>query len=152
MVAGWKERVIAWMKFVYRNIDKLLRRFSALIWRLLEIHIFKAVALTIFLTCIHEVGVTTVHLCSAASSAGALCLQVCAINVFFVLLLAFGMPAPSVRRYVSHMSQVWCCLVILCKMIYQLRLVREEEMLSNCTVRRAPPPHSPHLSIIHVKT
>ena len=43
------------MKFANKNVDKLTRRFSALIWRLLEIHIFKAVALTIFLTCLREV-------------------------------------------------------------------------------------------------
>ena len=44
-----------WCKTGYKQVNQLLDRFSALIWRLLEIHIFKAVAFTVFLVCLEEV-------------------------------------------------------------------------------------------------
>ena len=61
------------------------------------------------------------------------CLQVNAINVMFVLVLLVGVPVPPLRWLMSHLLQVWSCIVILVKMIYQLRLVQEEQLLQNCT-------------------
>ena len=54
-VAAWKQRAVQWCKTGYKQVNQLLDRFSALIWRLLEIHIFKAVAFTVFLVCLEEV-------------------------------------------------------------------------------------------------
>ena len=55
-----------WCKTGYKQVNDILDRFSALIWRLLEIHVFKAVAFTVFLVCLNQVSLQcTRSLCKA---------------------------------------------------------------------------------------
>jgi hypothetical protein len=61
-------------------------------------------------------------------------LQVCALNVLFVLFVVVGVVSPSLFTLMSHLCQCWAAIVILAKMTYQLSFISEEEVVSNCTV------------------
>ncbi|XP_020029137.2 piezo-type mechanosensitive ion channel component 1 isoform X2 [Castor canadensis] len=89
--------------------------------RLLELHIFKLVALYTVWVALKEVSV---------------------MNLLLVVLWAFALPYPRFRPMASCLSTVWTCIVIVCKMLYQLKIVNPHEYSSNCT---EPFPNSTNL-------
>ncbi|NWH66914.1 PIEZ1 protein, partial [Geococcyx californianus] len=80
--------------------------------RLLELHILKLVALYIVWVALQEVSL---------------------MNFLLVLLWAFAMPYCRFRHMASCLSAVWTCIIIICKMLYQLKIVNPSEYSSNCT-------------------
>ena len=60
--------------------------------------------------------------------------QVSAITAIYVILLSVLLPLTGCSFLLSHILQFWTAIVILAKMIYQLRLVDTSNWLSNCTV------------------
>lgn len=65
--------------------------------------------------------------------------QVSVMNFLLVLLWTFAMPYCRFRHMASCLSTVWTCIIIVCKMLYQLKIVNPSEYSSNCTqVPRQP--------------
>ncbi|NWI55865.1 PIEZ1 protein, partial [Calyptomena viridis] len=80
--------------------------------RLLELHILKLVALYTVWVALEEVSV---------------------MNFLLVLLWAFAMPYCRFRHMASCLSTIWTCIIIICKMLYQLNIVQPHQYSSNCT-------------------
>ncbi|KFV95711.1 Piezo-type mechanosensitive ion channel component 1, partial [Eurypyga helias] len=53
------------------------------------------------------------------------------MNFLLVLLWAFAMPYCRFRHMASCLSTVWTCIIIVCKMLYQLKIVNPHEYSSN---------------------
>ncbi|POI18988.1 hypothetical protein CIB84_017268, partial [Bambusicola thoracicus] len=89
-----------------------LTRGQVFVGRLLELHILKLVALYTVWVALQEVSL---------------------MNFLLVLLWAFAMPYCRFRHMASCLSTVWTCIIIVCKMLYQLKIVDPSEYSSNCT-------------------
>ncbi|XP_067158465.1 piezo-type mechanosensitive ion channel component 1 [Apteryx mantelli] len=89
-----------------------LTRAQIFVGRLLELHILKLVALYTVWVALQEVSL---------------------MNFLLVLLWAFAMPYCRFRHMASCLSTVWTCIIIVCKMLYQLKIVDPSEYSSNCT-------------------
>ncbi|XP_072729703.1 piezo-type mechanosensitive ion channel component 1 isoform X2 [Ciconia boyciana] len=89
-----------------------LTRGQVFVERLLELHILKLVALYTVWVTLQEVSL---------------------MNFLLVLLWAFAMPYCRFRHMASCLSTVWTCIIIVCKMLYQLKIVDPREYSSNCT-------------------
>lgn len=97
------------------------QRVQGFLWRLLELHVFKLVALYTMWVALKEVSV---------------------MNLLLVVLWAFALPYSSFRPMASCLATVWTCIVIVCKMLYQLRVVNPHEYSKNCSEASL---HSPNL-------
>ncbi|KAL4646317.1 piezo-type mechanosensitive ion channel component 2-like [Arapaima gigas] len=91
----------------------LLRRGQELGWRLLELHSMKIVSTGIIWVSLKEV---------------------CLMNFLFLVFWVFALPFPRIRPLASSVSSVWACVMIVCKMMYQLKFIKPPEYSSNCTV------------------
>lgn len=60
------------------------------------------------------------------------------MNLLLMVLWAFALPYSRFRPMASCLSTVWTCIIIVCKMLYQLKVVNPHEYSSNCTEVRAP--------------
>ncbi|NXK33653.1 PIEZ1 protein, partial [Piprites chloris] len=80
--------------------------------RLLELHIIKLVALYTIWVALEEVSV---------------------MNFLLVLLWTLAMPYCRFRHMASCLSTIWTCIIIVCKMLYQLEIVEPREYSNNCT-------------------
>ncbi|NXT46801.1 PIEZ1 protein, partial [Pluvianellus socialis] len=89
-----------------------LTRGQVFVGRLLELHILKLVALYTVWVALQEVSL---------------------MNFLLVLLWTFAMPYCRFRHMASCLSTVWTCIIIVCKMLYQLKIVDPSEYSSNCT-------------------
>ncbi|XP_073738494.1 piezo-type mechanosensitive ion channel component 1 isoform X4 [Callorhinus ursinus] len=94
------------------GFSDVLTRVQVLVRRLLELHVFKLVALYTVWVALKEVSV---------------------MNLLLVVLWAFALPYPRFRPMASCLSTVWTCIIIVCKMLYQLKVVSPHEYSSNCT-------------------
>jgi hypothetical protein len=56
------------------------------------------------------------------------------MNLVLVVLWAFAMPYTRFRHMACCLSTVWVCIIIVCKMLYQLSIVDPVEYSNNCTV------------------
>ncbi|NXW58073.1 PIEZ1 protein, partial [Eurystomus gularis] len=95
-----------------QNFSDMLTRGQVFVGRLLELHILKLVALYTVWVALQEVSL---------------------MNFLLVLLWAFAMPYCRFRHMASCLSTVWTCIIIVCKMLYQLKIVDPSEYSSNCT-------------------
>ncbi|NXP28416.1 PIEZ1 protein, partial [Scytalopus superciliaris] len=80
--------------------------------RLLELHIVKLVAVHTIWVALEEVSV---------------------LNFVLVALWTIAMPYCRFRHVASCLSTIWTCIIIVCKMLYQLEIVKPNEYSSNCT-------------------
>uniref|UniRef100_A0A2I3SJ23 Piezo type mechanosensitive ion channel component 1 n=1 Tax=Pan troglodytes TaxID=9598 RepID=A0A2I3SJ23_PANTR len=103
------------------GFSDVLSRVQVFLRRLLELHVFKLVALYTVWVALKEVSV---------------------MNLLLVVLWAFALPYPRFRPMASCLSTVWTCVIIVCKMLYQLKVVNPQEYSSNCT---EPSPNSTNL-------
>ncbi|XP_060041014.1 piezo-type mechanosensitive ion channel component 1 isoform X2 [Erinaceus europaeus] len=103
------------------SFSDVLTRLQVFVRRLLELHVFKLVALYTVWVALKEVSV---------------------MNLLLVVLWAFATPYPRFRHMASCLSTVWTCIIIVCKMLYQLKIVSPHEYSSNCT---EPFPNSTNL-------
>lgn len=65
------------------------------------------------------------------------------MNLLLLVLWAFALPYPRFRPMASCLSTVWTCIIIVCKMLYQLKVVSPHEYSSNCTKVGCPACPSP---------
>uniref|UniRef100_A0AAY4DS02 Piezo-type mechanosensitive ion channel component n=1 Tax=Denticeps clupeoides TaxID=299321 RepID=A0AAY4DS02_9TELE len=99
-----------------RKFSDTLTNVQAFIWRALELHILKIVAFCVVWVALGEVSEM--------------------MNLVLVALWAFAMPYRRFRAMASCLSTVWVCIIIVCKMLYQLSVVNPTEYSSNCTLVR----------------
>ncbi|XP_056321992.1 LOW QUALITY PROTEIN: piezo-type mechanosensitive ion channel component 2 [Danio aesculapii] len=92
----------------------LLWRVQELCWRLLELHSFKLVSTGIIWVCVKEVSL---------------------MNFVFLVLWTFALPYPKLRPVAFNVSSVWACVLVVCKMMYQLKSIEPSEYSPNCTAR-----------------
>ncbi|XP_043104872.1 piezo-type mechanosensitive ion channel component 2 [Puntigrus tetrazona] len=89
-----------------------LWRGQELCWRILELHSFKLVSTGIICVCVKEVSL---------------------MNMLFFLLWTFALPYSRLRPLACSVSSVWACVIVVCKMMYQLKIIKPSLYSSNCT-------------------
>ncbi|XP_036801684.1 piezo-type mechanosensitive ion channel component 2 [Oncorhynchus mykiss] len=113
-----EERLTQWGLMVDRAGLLLLqalavfKRAQEISWRLLELHSLKIVSTGIIWVSLQEVSL---------------------MNFLFLVLWAFALPFPRLRPIASSVSSVWACVMVVCKMLYQLKVIKPLEYSSNCT-------------------
>lgn len=55
------------------------------------------------------------------------------MNLLFLVLWVFALPFPRLRPMASNISAVWACVMVVCKMFYQLKVIKPLDYSSNCT-------------------
>ncbi|XP_066575227.1 piezo-type mechanosensitive ion channel component 2 isoform X2 [Amia ocellicauda] len=83
------------------------------IWWLLELHIIKIVSTYIIWLTIKEVSL---------------------FNYVFLISWAFALPYSRFRPLASSVCTVWTCVIIVCKMLYQLKSIQPQNYSRNCSV------------------
>lgn len=58
------------------------------------------------------------------------------MNLVLVVLWSLAMPCCRFRPMASCLSTVWVCVIIVCKMLYQLSVVNPDEYSRNCSLVR----------------
>ncbi|XP_060912625.1 piezo-type mechanosensitive ion channel component 2 [Labrus mixtus] len=86
-------------------------------WRLLELHSLKIVSTGIIWVSLQEVSL---------------------MNLLFLVLWVFALPFPRLRPLASSISAVWACVMVVCKMFYQLKVIKPLDYSSNCTSGLVP--------------
>ncbi|XP_041801905.1 piezo-type mechanosensitive ion channel component 2 [Chelmon rostratus] len=86
-------------------------------WRLLELHSLKIVSSGIIWVSLQEVSL---------------------MNLLFLVLWVFALPFPRLRPLASSISAVWACVMVVCKMFYQLKVIKPLDYSSNCTANLVP--------------
>uniref|UniRef100_A0A8C3SLQ4 Piezo type mechanosensitive ion channel component 1 n=1 Tax=Chelydra serpentina TaxID=8475 RepID=A0A8C3SLQ4_CHESE len=94
------------------TFSDILARGQGFVRRLLELHVLKLVALYTVWVALQEVSV---------------------MNFLLVALWAFALPYCRFRHMASCLCTIWVCIIIVCKMLYQLKAVDPHEYSSNCT-------------------
>uniref|UniRef100_UPI00398E3A9B piezo-type mechanosensitive ion channel component 1 isoform X2 n=1 Tax=Pristiophorus japonicus TaxID=55135 RepID=UPI00398E3A9B len=102
---------------LFLKFSKIFNCIQVIIWRLLELHVMKLVALFSVWVAVKEPSI---------------------MNFLFIVLWAFAMPYTKFRPMASCISTLWACIIIVCKMLYQLKIVNPAEYSSNCIT------HSPN--------
>ncbi|XP_056148188.1 piezo-type mechanosensitive ion channel component 1 isoform X2 [Lampris incognitus] len=96
-----------------RRFSDILTRVQVFIWRILELHILKMVAFFNVWVALGEPSV---------------------MNLILVILWSLAMPYGRFRPMASCLSTVWVCVIIVCKMLYQLSVVNPAEYSNNCSL------------------
>lgn len=63
-----------------------------------------------------------------------LCFQVSLFNFVFLIAWALALPYAQFRPLASSICTVWTCVIIVCKMLYQLTSIEPSTFSSNCTL------------------
>ncbi|XP_068597023.1 piezo-type mechanosensitive ion channel component 1 [Brachionichthys hirsutus] len=95
-----------------RRFSDNLTKVQVFVWRLLELHILKLVAFFSVWVALNEPSV---------------------MNLVLVALWSLATPYARFRPMASCLSTVWVCVIIVCKMLYQLSVVNPAEYSSNCS-------------------
>uniref|UniRef100_A0A8C2ZCE5 Piezo type mechanosensitive ion channel component 1 (Er blood group) n=1 Tax=Cyclopterus lumpus TaxID=8103 RepID=A0A8C2ZCE5_CYCLU len=96
-----------------RRFSDTLTQVQVFLWRLLELHILKMVAFFSVWVSLEEPSV---------------------MNLVLVVLWSLAMPYSRFGPMASCLSTVWVCVIIVCKMLYQLSVVNPVEYSSNCSL------------------
>ncbi|KAG9475071.1 hypothetical protein GDO78_003496 [Eleutherodactylus coqui] len=97
---------------LFYKFSELLHQVQVFLWRLLELHVMKLVALYSVWVALKEVTV---------------------MNFLFVILWAFAVPFSRFHHMASCLCTIWTSIIIVCKMLYQLTIVNPEDYSVNCT-------------------
>ncbi|XP_035273353.1 piezo-type mechanosensitive ion channel component 1 isoform X2 [Anguilla anguilla] len=98
---------------LFWKFTKILTQFQVFLWRVMEFHIVKILAFFVVWVALGEPSV---------------------MNLVLVVLWTFAMPYSRFRHMASCLSTVWVCIIIVCKMLYQLSVVNPTEYSRNCSV------------------
>ncbi|KAM5222304.1 piezo-type mechanosensitive ion channel component 2 isoform 2-T2 [Ctenodactylus gundi] len=88
-------------------------RLQVFMWWILELHIIKIVSSYIIWVAVKEVSL---------------------FNCVFLVSWAFALPYAKLRRLASSVCTVWTCVIVVCKMLYQLQTIKPENFSVNCTL------------------
>uniref|UniRef100_A0A4W3JSR8 Piezo type mechanosensitive ion channel component 1 (Er blood group) n=1 Tax=Callorhinchus milii TaxID=7868 RepID=A0A4W3JSR8_CALMI len=98
---------------LFLKSSEVLSRIKECVWQFLELHMVKLVALFSVWVAVREPSI---------------------MNFLFIVLWAFAVPYIKFRSMASCISTMWACIIIVCKMLYQLNIVNPEEYSNNCTM------------------
>ncbi|KPP77848.1 piezo-type mechanosensitive ion channel component 2-like [Scleropages formosus] len=105
--------VVDRLTVLFLKFLEYFHKLQVFIWWLLEMHIIKIVSSYIILVCINEVTL---------------------FNYVFLASWAFALPFSQFRPLASSVCTVWTCVIIACKMLYQLDVIEPKVYSSNCSM------------------
>ncbi|XP_023820679.1 piezo-type mechanosensitive ion channel component 2 isoform X1 [Oryzias latipes] len=94
--------VVDRLTVLFLKFLEYFHKLQLFIWWLLEIHIIKIVSCYIILLTLYEVSL---------------------LNFVFLVCWAFALPYSQYRPLASSICTVWTCVIIVCKMLYQLKTI-----------------------------
>uniref|UniRef100_A0A8C7YTE9 Piezo type mechanosensitive ion channel component 2 n=1 Tax=Oryzias sinensis TaxID=183150 RepID=A0A8C7YTE9_9TELE len=94
--------VVDRLTVLFLKFLEYFHKLQLFIWWLLEIHIIKIVSCYIILVTLYEVSF---------------------LNFVFLVCWAFALPYSQYRPLASSICTVWTCVIIVCKMLYQLETI-----------------------------
>ncbi|XP_070700828.1 piezo-type mechanosensitive ion channel component 2 [Pempheris klunzingeri] len=103
--------VVDRLTVLFLKFLEYFHKLQLFIWWLLEIHIIKIVSCYIVLVSVTEVSL---------------------FNFVFVASWAFALPYSQYRPLASSVCTVWTCVIIVCKMLYQLKSINPNP--KNCSM------------------
>uniref|UniRef100_A0A8D0HHP2 Piezo type mechanosensitive ion channel component 2 n=1 Tax=Sphenodon punctatus TaxID=8508 RepID=A0A8D0HHP2_SPHPU len=106
--------VIDRLTVLFLKFLEYFHKLQLFVWWLLELHIIKIVSSYIIWVTVKEVSV---------------------FNFVFLTAWAFALPYSHLRPLASSICTVWTCVIIVCKMFYQLESIDPNTFGSNCTNR-----------------
>ncbi|XP_037126743.1 piezo-type mechanosensitive ion channel component 1 isoform X2 [Syngnathus acus] len=95
------------------KFSDILNKAQVFLWTLLDLHITKMVALYTVWVALEEPSV---------------------FNLVLVTLWSSAMPFSGFRPMASSLSTIWVCVIIMCKMLYQLSVVSPTQYSNNCSL------------------
>ncbi|XP_051936934.1 piezo-type mechanosensitive ion channel component 1 isoform X2 [Hippocampus zosterae] len=105
--------VIDRLLVLFKKSSDILNKGQVFLWTLLELHIIKMVAFYCVWVALEEPSV---------------------LNLVLVVLWSLAMPFSRFRPMASSLSTIWVCVIIMCKMLYQLSVVNPTEYSNNCSL------------------
>uniref|UniRef100_A0A3Q4MTG6 Piezo type mechanosensitive ion channel component 2 n=1 Tax=Neolamprologus brichardi TaxID=32507 RepID=A0A3Q4MTG6_NEOBR len=103
--------VVDRLTVLFLKFLEYFHKLQLFIWWLLEIHIIKIVSACVVMVAIGEVSL---------------------FNYVFLASWAFALPYSQYRPLASSVCTVWTCVVIVCKMLYQLDLIDPSKYSKDC--------------------
>ncbi|XP_077078207.1 piezo-type mechanosensitive ion channel component 2 [Siphateles boraxobius] len=105
--------VVDRLTVLFLKFLEYFHKLKLFIWWLLEMHIIKIVSTYIILLSVKEVSL---------------------LNYVFLISWAFALPYKQFRALASSVCTVWTCVIIICKMFYQLKTIDPKNYSSNCAM------------------
>ncbi|XP_068197300.1 piezo-type mechanosensitive ion channel component 2 [Antennarius striatus] len=105
--------VVDRLTVLFLKFLEYFHKLQLFIWWLLEIHIIKIVSCYIVLVSVKEVSL---------------------FNYVFLASWAFALPYSQYRPLASSVCTVWTCVIIVCKMLYQLKFINPPSYSMNCSM------------------
>uniref|UniRef100_A0A8C7I5S7 Piezo type mechanosensitive ion channel component 2 n=1 Tax=Oncorhynchus kisutch TaxID=8019 RepID=A0A8C7I5S7_ONCKI len=105
--------VVDRLTVLFLKFLKYFHKLQLFIWWLLEMHIIKIVSSYIILVSVKEVSL---------------------FNYVFMACWAFALPFGQFRPLASSICTVWTCVIIVCKMLYQLESIQPATYSKNCSM------------------
>ncbi|XP_078071856.1 piezo-type mechanosensitive ion channel component 2 isoform X1 [Mustelus asterias] len=105
--------VIDRLTVLFLKFMETFHRLQVMVWWILELHIIKIISFYIIWITLKEVSL---------------------LNYVFLISWAFALPYVKLRPLASSVCTVMTCIIIVCKMLYQLSSVHPSNYSSNCTI------------------
>ncbi|XP_072008358.1 piezo-type mechanosensitive ion channel component 2 isoform X9 [Engystomops pustulosus] len=105
--------VIDRLTVLFLKFLEYFHKLQVFAWWFLELHIIKIVTSYIIWVTLREVSL---------------------LNYVFLISWAFALPYSQLRPLASSVCTVWTCVIIICKMLYQLATIEPLSFSSNCTM------------------
>uniref|UniRef100_A0A673LHW8 Piezo-type mechanosensitive ion channel component 2-like n=1 Tax=Sinocyclocheilus rhinocerous TaxID=307959 RepID=A0A673LHW8_9TELE len=107
--------VVDRLTVLFLKFLEYFHKLKLFIWWLLEMHIIKIVSTYIILLSVKEVEVSL-------------------LNYVFLISWAFALPYKQFRVLASSVCTMWTCVIIICKLFYQLETIEPSNYSSICTM------------------
>uniref|UniRef100_A0A671NM78 Piezo-type mechanosensitive ion channel component 2-like n=1 Tax=Sinocyclocheilus anshuiensis TaxID=1608454 RepID=A0A671NM78_9TELE len=105
--------VVDRLTVLFLKFLEYFHKLKLFIWWLLEMHIIKIVSTYIVLLSVKEVSL---------------------LNYVFLISWAFALPYKQFRVLASSVCTMWTCVIIICKLFYQLETIEPSNYSSICTM------------------
>ncbi|XP_029930817.1 piezo-type mechanosensitive ion channel component 2 isoform X2 [Myripristis murdjan] len=105
--------VVDRLTVLFLKFLEYFHKLQLFVWWLLEIHIIKIVCCYIIMVTVKEVSL---------------------FNCVFLASWAFALPYSQFRPLASSVCTVWTCVIIICKMLYQLKSIDPTSYSKNCSM------------------
>ncbi|KAM4028513.1 piezo-type mechanosensitive ion channel component 2 isoform 7-T7 [Anomaloglossus baeobatrachus] len=105
--------VIDRLTVLFLKFLEYFHKLQVFAWWCLELHIIKIVTSYIIWVTLREVSL---------------------LNYVFLTAWAFALPYSQLRPLASSVCTVWTCVIIVCKMLYQLATIDPQNFSSNCSL------------------
>uniref|UniRef100_A0A672L6F3 Piezo-type mechanosensitive ion channel component 2-like n=1 Tax=Sinocyclocheilus grahami TaxID=75366 RepID=A0A672L6F3_SINGR len=105
--------VVDRLTVLFLRFLEYFHKLKLFIWWLLEMHIIKIVSTYIILLSVKEVSL---------------------LNYVFLISWAFALPYQQFRVLASSVCTIWTCVIIICKLFYQLETIEPNNYSSICTM------------------